>query len=844
MHNLKIFKNILILAIILLTNPLLTFSRQLKVIVYDKDIDIPLEGVTIITKNPDNKVTTDYEGASFLEINDDQKNLTIVCMLIGYENRKVTINNFNKDVKIELSISGIIEGKELVIEEKKGDKKDEKPGVSTVVGTEMINTSAMVGPVEDIMSSIKTLPGVSYGGKFNSEPSVRGGEPAETTATLDGFLIRNPYHWGGIFSIFNPNMIDSVKFSNGIIPTKYGDVTSGLIEVNSVNPNDGLKFDGIFSTTTTEIFAQIPLWDRGKKSGLLVGTRQTYLDLLLSLLQKPYLDATNMNIEVTVFPYIRDGIIKWFIKPIDRIEVYLNVFAGNDGVAGELKDSIINSNKDVSYTTSLTNFRSNLITSTGIKALPRDNIFIHFMGGYEMLYNEAKLSRIEKANIVDYDEIKFPSEGFYYTLRHSLQSRLDVDFTLTPKIIFSFGTSLLYDYDTEYQKGNNWIFVSFNNPLDPSQIITAYQNVDFNSNSPYLNTFLLSTYINFNFIPIPGKLNIDLGIRGDYFFTSGKTFGLQTFPVANPRFSIQYTPIKNYGFLKELTISGGIGLFSKVPADVISLKPEYNIKDFEILQPQVLTSVLGLEILLPLEFKIKIEGYYKFYFNRFYMNQIVNQANGFFNSLSYIVHSDGIGHAAGFDILVQRSLSRYIDGWISYSYIFAKYLNPKSDDVLSKRTTSGNPTESWFYPSYHRFHSLNIVLDIKPTNFLTITPKFTFATGTPKSDFGTIRPSTVPQIVSINGDPLTVFTSSRVYNDDLRNNFEFPFDLKVAFHFYFPKSKIRFEVYVAGEDLFVFFAEPNISTTVDKYTGEKIKNASIAYGIQFPIPSIGIKLNF
>ncbi len=59
---------------------------------------------------------------------------------------------------------------------------------------------------------------------------------------------------------FNPNMIDSVKFSNGIIPVKYGNVMSGLIEVNSVNPNEGLKIDAVVSTTTTEVFAQIPLW--------------------------------------------------------------------------------------------------------------------------------------------------------------------------------------------------------------------------------------------------------------------------------------------------------------------------------------------------------------------------------------------------------------------------------------------------------------------------------------------------------------------------------------------------------------------------------------------------------
>ncbi len=824
----------LIILLILFVN-IISFSKEFKVVVFDKDIDIPLEGVTVVSRNPENKVVTDFDGVSILEIDDDQKTLTVICMLIGYENKKVTITNFSRDAKVEMVISGVIEGKELVIEEKKADKKDEKSGVSTVIDTEMINSSAMIGPVEDIMSSIKTLPGVSYAGKFSAMPSVRGGAPSEMTATLDGFLIRNPYHWGGAYSIFNPNMIDSVKFSNGIIPVKYGNVMSGLIEVNSVNPNEGFKLDAVVSTTTTEIFAQIPLWDNGKKSGMLLGTRQTYLDPILSLVQMLYLDYSGFNVKITTFPYIRDGILKWFIKPTDRTEFYVNVFSGNDGVGIRVDDVADSNNTDVSYTTTFNYFRSNLIASAGIKALPKDNIFIHFMGGYEMYYTAVKSTLNENATITGYNPIDFDSAGDNYTIRHSVQSRLDVDFNLTQKITFSCGASLLYDYDVEHHEGNSWQFITYPAPFN----MTTYQDINYNVDSPYLNTFLLSTYLNFNFIPIPGKLNIDLGARVDYFFLNGEELAFQTIPVVNPRASIQYTPVRNYGYLKELTFSGGVGLFSKVPGETVSLKAEYGIKDFQILQPQVLTAILGMEVLLPLDFKIKLEGYYKFYFNRFYVNSSVNQSTG---STSDMLHSDGIGHAAGFDILVQRSMSRYIDGWISYSFIFARYLNPETDGIPKKRTSSGNPTGDWYYPSYHRYHNLNIVLDIKPTSWFTITPKFTFATGNPKSEFGTVESINV--MLPNQTKPLTMYTRDRLYNDESRNGFEIPFDLKIAFHFYFPKSKVRFETYAAVEDLFVFLYEPTSSTMVDKYTGKEIDTAAASFRIPFPIPSIGIKVNF
>ena len=135
-------------------------------------------------------------------------------------------------------------------------------------------------------------------------------------------------------------------------------------------------------------------------------------------------------------------------------------------------------------------------------------------------------------------------------------------------------------------------------------------------------------------------------------------------------------------------------------------------------------------------------------------------------------------------------------------------------------------------------------MDIKPTNFLTITPKWTFATGTPKSEFGPTETTNVQLPTEPPGHTLTMYTRSRFYNEDIRTKFEMPFDLKIAFHFYFPKSKIRFEIYTAVEDLFVFLYEPSYSTIADKYTGEEIIIPDGFLPIPIPVPSIGIKINF
>ena len=261
------------------------------------------------------------------------------------------------------------------------------------------------------------------------------------------------------------------------------------------------------------------------------------------------------------------------------------------------------------------------------------------------------------------------------------------------------------------------------------------------------------------------------------------------------------------------------------------------LKDFDIPMPKSLCTVLGLELGFPLGFKFKLEGYYKYYFDRFYIN--TDDSSG---KREYLVHSDGIGHAAGFDILIERKISKYIDGWICYSFIFARYLNPASDNLESKTTMQGEPTKTWYYPSYHRFHNLNIILNIRPRPWLTITPSLSFSTGIPKTDKGDIEMFAAELE---DGTWAEMYARKQSYSDTLRTDFSIPFDLKIAFNCFFPKIKLRFEFYMAVEDLFVFLYSPNSNEKdFNKYTGEEQPSTAASYAMPIPIPSIGIKLNF
>ena len=103
----------------------------------------------------------------------------------------------------------IMEGEGLTLEQTADPEKEAVSGVSVVMNKEQIKTTAQIGLVEDVMSSVQTMPGVTFNGNWNSEPSIRGGYPREMQTVLDGVYILYPWHWGGAYSIFNPHMTDS-----------------------------------------------------------------------------------------------------------------------------------------------------------------------------------------------------------------------------------------------------------------------------------------------------------------------------------------------------------------------------------------------------------------------------------------------------------------------------------------------------------------------------------------------------------------------------------------------------------------------------------------------------------
>jgi hypothetical protein len=246
--------------------------------------------------------------------------------------------------------------------------------------------------------------------------------------------------------------------------------------------------------------------------------------------------------------------------------------------------------------------------------------------------------------------------------------------------------------------------------------------------------------------------------------------------------------------------------------------------------------------------RFKIEGYYKYLYDRFYINfsdQL--QEDGTAEAVP-TVHTDGTGHVGGFDLVLDRRTSRWVDGMLSYSFIYARYRNPTAAPGSDlDGGDGGEPRGRWYYPSFHRFHTLNALVNVKPLDWLTVTTTVTFATGALAPAYG--EKETVPVFIADESGGLSVaetYNRDQFYSDTNREGWVLPVDLRIAFHGYREESKVYREFYVGGEDILATvvnrLAPSSDSVTTDRYTGEDTRAAE--QDASFPIVSIGLRVSY
>ncbi len=89
--------------------------------------------------------------------------------------------------------------------------------------------------MNDPIRAISFAPGVTVQNDVNVRPYVRGGNADQTRVVLNGLPLLQPFHVGGVFSMFNLNTIESVQLDKEAFPVGDPGTLSGDLQLKSKN---------------------------------------------------------------------------------------------------------------------------------------------------------------------------------------------------------------------------------------------------------------------------------------------------------------------------------------------------------------------------------------------------------------------------------------------------------------------------------------------------------------------------------------------------------------------------------------------------------------------------------
>jgi len=631
------------------------------------------------------------------------------------------------------------------------------------------NIKVLPGGLEDVMRSLKSLPGVTAPNDFTSQLIVRGSGPDQNLIIMDEVEIFNPYRLYGLVSMFNPETLSDINLITGGFPAKYGDRLSAVLDVTN---KEGVT-DRKLSVISNINIANANLVLQGKNplkipGSWLVSSRRTYYDLILG----PFAKKAGLITDDSSFPSFEDLQFKIALGPFKKSKIIINGIFSRDGVdiipgADRTNPDSVNVN-DVSY---------NNVLAIGWHYNPDPG----FISKTTFSWYRNSGNNAFDGDIID---PLIDKENLTPEQRDSLK-------LIGALLGFNFKSTYAF---RKFSLGNRSVLLKGNNKYEFGGGVDIIRNdltytLDLD---PAFRAFL-------NSLPNARALLQDFNIQGKDNYR-GNAYGVARFEIGRrffyqPSFRVDYYSLLNkvyfsprfnigYAINPLTTIRSSVGVYYQSPGyeKLVDNQTFYDLENPQVTDLKAERSlhfVLGLDRWLNSSWLLKVEGYYKRFDNLIVPqklfayrykytlidpnnhdpNYVKNPANWVrsqdrlpVDSITSIPVNSGTGNSYGFEISLERKYTgptTRLYGWVNYSY--------------AKSTRESYGTETLF--RFDQTHNINIVLNYRVNSWFEVGARWNYASNFPFTAPVGITPRVVSDTLVVN--PLT---NQVIFNLDYGDN--------------------------------------------------------------------------
>ena len=227
----------------------------------------------------------------------------IEARVMGYVSvvKKVSLNaDQGLELNFELALTAIEIQEVLVSAPHKRLELEMSTSVQVIQKQEL--KAVPVAAQQDVLQSLKILPGIVSTSDVSSRFYVRGGAGDQNLFLYDGIRIYYPFHALGIFSTFNPNVVDNVEVYTGAFPPGLGGRLSSVVNVKT---RDGRadRFSGNANVNLLSTEASL--------EGPVIGNSSILIDGRKSVSSGTFSRIVGQNIPVSFY----DATLKFSTQP-------------------------------------------------------------------------------------------------------------------------------------------------------------------------------------------------------------------------------------------------------------------------------------------------------------------------------------------------------------------------------------------------------------------------------------------------------------------------------------------------------------------------------------------------
>ncbi len=467
------------------------------------------------------------------------------------------------------------------------------------------------GTQGDALKALQNFPGLARAPFGSGLLLVRGAAPDDSAVFLGYHEIPQLFHFGGLTSVFNSDILTGIDFIPGNFDPRYGDATGGVV---NVEPRAGRR-DGYHGYLDSDLFDTGALFEGPVgKGSFVLSARRSYIDLLL-----PLVIPDDAGLNATVAPRYWDY-QALFDYPVDGGNLSVRVFGSDDRTklvfAGENDDAEDDRNK---FETTTLFHRADLVYRRRI-------------GGWSFLVTPS----------YRYDFSSTAAAGiFRFKLRvHTFAFRAEVERWLSRRFAVRFGTEVgagQADIDAEAPP------VPQGAGGSSDATFAAVQKIPFAS---------LALYSTWTIRPVP-RLSFYPGVR------------LQLYNQPEVRATVDPRLRAAVDVADRTTIKAGVGIYSQLPS-IVEWNPRWG--NPRLSPERSLHTSLGVAQGLPLGMDVEVTGFFKYLWDLAAdSDRIVLRPEGTVGPETFA--STGVGRIYGAELLFRKNLTKNLFGWVAYTIL-------------------------------------------------------------------------------------------------------------------------------------------------------------------------------